>query len=104
MDARPFSIEPLEPRRLLSAGQLDPSFGTGGNVILPSDLATFYAGAAVVRSDGKVLLGGEGGVVRLDADGSIDRSYGVNGRANPGISVFAEVLQPDGKLLLGGSL
>ena len=76
-------LEPLEDRRLMSAGDLDPTFGTGGKYlpqnpdappafILPTDFA--------VQSDGKVLVTGLGvhdigTVFRLTADGQIDPTF-----------------------------
>src|SRR4051812_39045428 len=52
------TVEPLEARRLLSAGDLDPTFGAGGKVV--SDLADARdtARAAVVQSDGKTVVVG----------------------------------------------
>jgi hypothetical protein len=54
--SRPW-LERLEARVLLNAGELDPSFGTGGLV------TTSVGGAPVVglalQTDGKILAGGE---------------------------------------------
>lgn len=68
-----------------------------------------------VLPDGKLLLGGSftfigtdaiAGIVRLNADGSTDKSFGAAGTyALPGsrISVLAIARQPDGKFLIGGA-
>lgn len=95
----------LEPRynlaRLNADGSVDRGFytGTDGRV-----------GALALQPDGKVLIGGSfnrligleeepiARIARLNADGSIDRSFrpGANG------SVTSIVVQPDGKILVGG--
>lgn len=71
-------------------------------------------GSMVLQSDGKIIVGGtfttvqplgaatstaRGNVLRLNADGSLDTGF--NPTANSTVSVVA--LQPDGKVLLGGS-
>ena len=50
------AIEAIEHRLLLSAGDLDPTFGSGGIVTLtPLTGLTLSVGGAAVQSDGKVL-------------------------------------------------
>jgi uncharacterized delta-60 repeat protein len=106
-------IQPLESRLLMSAGDLDTTFGTGGRA---QASGTFVSGAAdklAIQSDGKLLLpagSGNGGgvtITRLDADGSVDTSYGDGngiGFTNfPNVS-FVDLrdfdLQSDGKALV----
>src|SRR4051794_4940841 len=76
--------EPLESRRLLSAGDLDPSFGGDGTVTMDvpgsqSDLAV----AVAVQSDGKVVVAAVSAehpaVLRYLPDGSLDTSFGTGG-------------------------
>jgi uncharacterized delta-60 repeat protein len=92
-------------------GQLDPGFGSGG--VLTTDLGGVSAGAyrVVSQADGKLVLQGwrvdslldptvHPILVRLDADGSLDSSFGTRGilelRTPP-----ADVLSaPDGKLIV----
>jgi uncharacterized delta-60 repeat protein len=107
--SRPW-LERLESRLLLNAGDLDPSFGTGGLV------TTSVGGAPVVslalQTDGKILAGGEigsgasgsMGVARYNTDGSLDTSFGTNGLASGGGSASerAMALQPDGKIVVLG--
>ena len=67
--------------------------------------------AIAVQPDGKVLMGGyfttvnnthRPGVARLNPDGSLDNSF-LNGMAGPEPNVVnALVLQPDGKVIIGG--
>jgi uncharacterized delta-60 repeat protein len=89
--------------RLHADGSLDVSFdpaaGANGNV---HDL--------VVQSDGKVVIAGtftsyngvsRNRIARLNPDGSLDGSFNPGSGFNGG--VFALALQPDGKILAGGS-
>ena len=56
------AIEPLEPRRLLSFGALDPTFGAGGKVL--TDIhGGWNPGNAMAVSGGKILVAGQ-----LDGD------------------------------------
>jgi len=109
------SPERLEPRRLLSAGDLDPSFGDGGRVLRSSETG---AADVVVQGDDKVLLLGNGlggptgrdyGFVvdRLNPDGTPDTAFGINGRTLVSFGGSADpasiALQPDGKIVVAGS-
>lgn len=78
--------------------------------------ANFYVKVVAAQPDGKILIGGEftsfspngGGAVtrnriaRLNADGSLDTTFDPNagGTVNSVVSVI--VVQPDGKILIGG--
>lgn len=89
--------------RLSQDGNLDPAFqnkNSGANLPVLS---------VVVQPDGKILIGGafdkyngvaRPHIARLNADGSLDTSF------NPGIgasqNIYTIVLQPDGKILIGG--
>jgi uncharacterized delta-60 repeat protein len=91
--------------RLNSDGSVDAGFqngmaGTDGEVE-----------TIAVQPDGKVLIGGfftsvnnthRPGVARLNSDGSLDNSF-LNGMAGPQPNiVYALVLQPDGRVIIGG--
>jgi uncharacterized delta-60 repeat protein len=75
-------LEALEGRSLLSAGALDPTFGTGGMVTgTMSDVLT----PVVVQPDGKIVVGGNTGgksfnfeLARYNSDGSLDSTFGPN--------------------------
>lgn len=72
--------ETLESRRLLSAGDLDATFGTGGHVT--ADVAFWSSSDALVPlSDGSgdMLIVGQGVIKKIDSSGTIDTSFGVNG-------------------------
>ena len=106
-------IEPLEGRMLLSAGDLDPTFGAGGKALLPdsSGAAQYHVSADAVQTDRKIVLAGS--VVngstssflleRVNADGTPDASFGTNGIVTgPAGGASSLLIQPDGKLLVGG--
>jgi uncharacterized delta-60 repeat protein/CSLREA domain-containing protein len=70
--------------------------------------------AVAVQSDGKIVVagataGGGFGLVRYNADGSLDTTFGANGIVNtsfPGLSdasAWSIALQGDGMILVGGS-
>ena len=75
-------------------GQLDPNFGSGGKVVLdwtPVDPVSEAARAVATQADGKMVIVGDAldaagpstsscVVVRTSADGTVDTSFGSNGR------------------------
>src|SRR5439155_830655 len=95
-------VEVLEERTLLSAGDLDPTFGTGGKV-----LADYTAGAVAVQPDGKILVaatssaGGSsiGVLTRYDADGSLDMNFGTSGKISVNSLIARLAVEPNGKLI-----
>ena len=97
---------------IFAAGEVDPAFNAA--VYRQS---SFDVLAAKLQPDGKLLVGGIFGVLngtnrhsiaRLNADGTLDASFNppelfdLNNNARPG-NVYAIALQPDGKILVGGS-
>ena len=113
------NVEQLELRSLLSAGVLDPTFGTGGVVTTAlagtqfgRDVAIYPAGTAQA---GKIVVGGQTGgdpqflLHRYNADGTLDTSFDRDGvvttnleRSNRYESINAIAIQPDGKIVAGG--
>src|SRR5206468_2565481 len=90
--------------RLNADGSGDASFDPGSG-------ANAEVRAVAIQSDGKLLIGGPftsingvgpAGLARLNADGSVDLSFqpGTDFRQSPGVGAI--VLQPDGKVLVGG--
>lgn len=71
--------------RLNTDGSLDTTFSGNGKATFPVGAEDDSVNSVAVQSDGKIVLGGDTdgnfGVVRLNADGSLDRSFGtlVNG-------------------------
>jgi uncharacterized delta-60 repeat protein len=91
--------------RLEADGSLDPSFASGFNGA--SDVVYDIA----LQEDGRAIVGGSfasingtvrNDVVRLNADGSLDASF-ADGLAGTNGDVRAVALQPDGKVLIGGT-
>src|SRR5262249_28898590 len=85
-------VEWLETRDLLSAGSLDPTFGTQGKVIASLDGKLDTINAAALQADGKVIVVGASGqqvhpwqivheflIARFNPDGSLDHGFGSNG-------------------------
>ncbi len=100
---------------IAAAGELDVSFGTGG--VLSTDFGGTYdwAYATAVQPDGKILAAGvsngagtyDFALARYQADGSIDPSFGQGGKVTTDFATsfdwaYALVLQPDGKIVVGG--
>ncbi|MBV8858897.1 MAG: hypothetical protein JOZ02_18340 [Acidobacteria bacterium] len=103
-----------------AAGDLDPTFGTGGRVT--TDLGGFDTAYAVaVQPDGKLVVAGSGGpdivgqvpgdfcVVRYKSDGSLDTGFGSGGKVftdfgNGNTSDLASgvAVQADGKIVAVG--
>ena len=89
--------------RLNADGSVDPSFvtgtGVGGNTIW----------ALARQADGKLIVGGNfysfngtpcSNIARLNADGSVDSAFST--ATGPNSTVGTLVLQPDGKVMIGG--
>lgn len=95
----------------------DASFGDSGKVTIELGSGLDEVHAVVVQPDGKIVVGGEAwpkgnpsfALARLNADGSLDRSYGDGGKVFTTLideydysSIHALVQRPDGKLLAAG--
>ena len=101
--------------RLTSDGALDISFNTSGIRLIDLGGTQDRAGAVSVMPDGKILLAGETNagvgrdlaVVRLNADGSVDSTFGTGGTVLLDLGATDDAftslaVQNDGKILLGG--
>lgn len=103
-----------------ASGELDPTFGVGGKVII-STLSPSWINAMAIQPDGRILVAGSrlatydsqsptlyqyGFVARLNVDGSLDRSFGVGGIMTETFlthtTFSALALQPDGKIVVAG--
>lgn len=92
-------------------GSFDPDFaveggaGGGGNTRV-EDIARQPDGKLVVAGDFTTFHGlDRNGIVRLEADGTIDNSFNVGTGAKIGANaapVNAVLVQPDGKIIIGG--
>lgn len=103
--------------RLNMNGTLDTSFGIGGKV-----QTTFFgeqsnANSIVIQPDGKIILGGwtnnvpfgyDFALIRYNSNGSLDTTFGVNGKVVTIVSNFYSdsiskiILQSDGKIIACG--
>src|SRR5262245_32317146 len=94
-------LEPLEERYLLSAGDLDTDFGTGGRVLTTFPGGFAEAASVAVQPDGKVVVAGvtltfntsdseDFALVRYNADGSLDTSFGNAGRVRTDFFGFSD--------------
>ncbi|MEA2707662.1 MAG: hypothetical protein QOF78_263 [Phycisphaerales bacterium] len=109
-------IEPLEPRRMLNAADLDPAFGDGdGLAVQPVPGGHLYGNGIVMQSNGRVIVGGtrynsttreDVALVRFNVNGTTDYTF----NNNTGIVIgdvasrdnrfFSMVVQPDDKILV----
>ena len=100
-----------------TANTLDPTFGTGG--IVRTDFAgnIDQANAVVVQSNGQIIAAGSSFsnsktvedfiVARYNADGSLDKRFGKNGKITTDFFrnvdvINAIAIQPDGRIVVAG--
>jgi len=102
--------------RYLRDGAIDPSFGTAGKVSTDIDGGSDQAFAVALQGDGKIVVAGSHdlspkgksfAVVRYNADGSLDTTFGSGGKVvtsfgSQSDTAYAVVVQPDGKIVAGG--
>nr|WP_244307269.1 M10 family metallopeptidase C-terminal domain-containing protein [Azotobacter salinestris] len=102
--------------QLNADGTLDTSFGSDGEATADINGNDDLGNSLLVQPDGKILVAGrsynpgydtEFSVARLNADGSLDASFGSDGKASFALGKgYAQInslaLQPDGKILLAG--
>lgn len=85
-------------------GDHNPTFGSGGKI---SQDTGGQANQLQRLPDGKLIVSGNASLARLNADGSLDTSFGQDGKANTDFLgnydvATAALLQEDGKLLVAG--
>ena len=106
--------------RLNANGTLDTSFGSGGKLLVPVGSGGDEGQSVVVQPDGKIIVAGysdagsatgwDYSLVRLNANGTLDTSFGSGGKvfvpvaggnhSDDGRSVL---LQADGKIVVAGN-
>jgi len=103
--------------RFTSAGAFDPTFGVAGfaQYSFVNGGVDDIANAMVIQPDDKIIAAGstegtflEIGVMRLNADGSLDSSFGSGGKqsiasATGSLDGYGVALQGDGKIVVAGS-
>lgn len=102
--------------RLDRDGQLDPTFGNGGRVLTDFGGASETIYALAIQADGKIVAAGtttraatgaDLAVARYLPSGELDSTFGTGGKVVTALgddadTAYALVIQPDGKLLVGG--
>jgi uncharacterized delta-60 repeat protein len=102
-------------------GSLDTSFGSGGKVTTPIGTSSDEAQTVALQPNGKIVVAGYSWVdtgnevtdytiialVRYNADGSLDASFGSGGKVTTRIGpdlahADAVAVQPDGKIVVAG--
>jgi uncharacterized delta-60 repeat protein len=91
--------------RLNANGTFDATYGGPQGAVLDSA----WPSADLVQSDGKILLAvvtapfdTQGSLIRLNADGSVDTTFGTGGRIEVPAKVTAIAQGADGSLFVGG--
>lgn len=100
-----------------SDGSIDASYGNQGKVLVNFNGFNDFGRDAVWQPDGKLIIAGAAknsngnssiALCRLNMDGSIDNSFGTNGKTTLSISGEADdyaervILLPDNKIITGG--
>ncbi len=99
-------------------GDLDPTFGHGGQVLTDLNHSTDIGNAVAIQRDGKLVVGGttykhnefsgeDFALARYNTDGTLDTTFGRGGKVTtdfPGLAavISAIVIQRDGKILVAG--
>src|SRR4051812_43515496 len=117
-------FEQLEARWMLSAGQLDDTFGVGGKLTTHFSVSAGVGHGVALNSDHQIIAVGEAtdssghnlfGLVRYNADGSLDTTFGagvpggnvtlpiMNAGGVRDASATAVAIQADGKILVAGT-
>ena len=104
--------------RYNSDGTLDSTFDFDGIAILSVSTSVEEANSVAIEPDGKILVAGyaynnsavgeDFFVLRLKSNGSLDTTFGTGGKVFTDFNgvndyAFALIVQPDGKILVGGS-
>jgi uncharacterized delta-60 repeat protein len=99
---------------LAAPGDLDPTFGKGGRVIVDIENDNDAPVGMHLQPDGKIIVGRSNtasnddfSVLRFNPDGSPDTSFGTDGRTSLDIpetkgTTQALLRQPDGKIVVAG--
>jgi uncharacterized delta-60 repeat protein len=99
--------------RFTRSGWLDPTFGSGGELVT-SFTGTDSAAAVTVQADGKIVVVGQAGntsfaLARYNADGTLDANFGSGGQVTTRLSsadidaAQAVTVQTNGEIVVAGS-
>jgi uncharacterized delta-60 repeat protein len=107
--------------RVNADGTLDSTFGNGGKLILPVGVGNDASYVVTQQGDGKLIAAGysrsttaadsdwDMSLVRLNANGTLDTTFGSAGKVithigNQNDRIFAIQIQPDGKIVTAGTM
>jgi uncharacterized delta-60 repeat protein len=112
------SLDDFAVARYNTDGSLDTTFGSGGKVTTDINSSYDWANAIAIQQDGKIVVAGKRvspsnpsqpdfALVRYKSDGSLDTSFGSNGKVTTDIDSGAEeaysvAVHTDGKIVAGG--
>jgi uncharacterized delta-60 repeat protein len=116
----PGTVQQAAVVRLNADGSFDTTFGTGGKLTLAGGPGATVGTAVQVLAGGKILLGAQARtstaadadndpvLVRLNADGTLDQTFGSAGMVqshptNGGDLLTSMLVQPDGKIVTMGN-
>jgi competence ComEA-like helix-hairpin-helix protein len=116
-DAAPDRIFDFALARYNSDGSLDTTFGIEGKVTTSFGSHDAFGAGAVLQPDGRIIVVGQNltpdsgfnfALARYNNDGSLDTSFGDNGRISTDMGggddiAWSVLLQPDGKVVLAGT-
>jgi uncharacterized delta-60 repeat protein len=114
-------IEDFAIARYKSNGSLDSSFGINGKVTMGVSGTPDMVRKVLIQADGKIVVVGHSVfdevaneddffIMRLKADGSLDSTFGTNGKTYSPLAqggpdyAYSAALQPDGKIVVGGNV
>lgn len=93
-------------------GSLDASFGNAGRVYSAIGQNRYTVITAALQADGKIVVSTMYGnnaqiyylyeILRYNADGTLDTSFGTEGRVSVNYNVTSLIFQPDGKIIATG--
>ena len=89
-------------------GSLDATFGTGGRVTTDFGSSGDWASSIAIQQDGKIVAAGASypgfALVRYNSDGSLDTSFGTNGKVTTDINsgAYSVAIHTDGKIVAAG--
>jgi uncharacterized delta-60 repeat protein len=102
--------------RLNADGSLDTTFSSDGKLLVPVGTGEDFGTSVIQQIDGKLVIAGRSlsgfaityGVVRLNADGTLDTTFSDDGTfsmpvGSGGDDVSSVIQQSDGKLVVAGS-
>jgi uncharacterized delta-60 repeat protein len=95
-----------------AAGDLDPSFGSGGKVLTDFFANLDQAYAVAIQGDGKIVAiglsapGANSALARYNIDGTLDTTFGTGGKVTTDFggddAIYAVAIQSDHKIVVAG--